>query len=199
MHFHEWKILYLINISIWKFVSKVPLDNNPSLVWIMAWRRIGDKSLSELMLTDSLTHICYIRVRRIKWSKINIVKISHPYICFLQVEICALYVTLMWYVFQLFIFILYIYISIVASWDSLCRFSASAHNLKQCWLITNLPWVTNRVPNYKWNFNKKYYAFYSKFHYPALQDESFISWFIVPSQFLRQDNISHFCFQIIRR
>ena len=40
----------LIQISV-KFVPDGPIDNNPALVWIMAWRRTGDKPLSEPMLT----------------------------------------------------------------------------------------------------------------------------------------------------
>ena len=40
----------LIEISL-KFVPKGPIDNNSALVQIMAWRRIGDKPLSEPMLT----------------------------------------------------------------------------------------------------------------------------------------------------
>ena len=39
-----------IKISL-KFVPKGPLDNNPALVHVMAWQRIGDKPLSEPMLT----------------------------------------------------------------------------------------------------------------------------------------------------
>ena len=39
-----------IKISL-KFVSKGPIDNNPALVEILAWHRIGDKPLSESMLT----------------------------------------------------------------------------------------------------------------------------------------------------
>ena len=34
-----------------KFVPKVPIDNNPALIQIMAWRRIGNKPLCEPMLT----------------------------------------------------------------------------------------------------------------------------------------------------
>ena len=34
-----------------KVVPKGPIDNNTALVEIMAWRRIGDKLLSQLMLT----------------------------------------------------------------------------------------------------------------------------------------------------
>ena len=40
----------LIRISL-KLVSNDPIDNNPALVKIMAWRRKGDKSLSQPMLT----------------------------------------------------------------------------------------------------------------------------------------------------
>ena len=41
------------------FVSKGPIDNNPGLVQIIASRRIGDKSLSEQMLTRFIdTYMC---------------------------------------------------------------------------------------------------------------------------------------------
>ena len=35
-----------------KFIPRSPIDNNPALVQVMAWRRIGDKPLPELMLTQ---------------------------------------------------------------------------------------------------------------------------------------------------
>ena len=41
----------LIRISQ-KFVHKGPIDNKSGLVKIMAWRRIGDKQLSEPMVTQ---------------------------------------------------------------------------------------------------------------------------------------------------
>ena len=34
-----------------KFVPNVPIDNIPALVQIMAWRRTGDKPLSEPMIS----------------------------------------------------------------------------------------------------------------------------------------------------
>ena len=43
-----------------KFVPKGLINNIPALVLIMAWRRPGDKPLSEPMLVRSLTHICVI-------------------------------------------------------------------------------------------------------------------------------------------
>ena len=44
-----------------KFVPKVRINIMPALVQIMAWRRPGDKPLSELMMVDLLTHICVTR------------------------------------------------------------------------------------------------------------------------------------------
>ena len=32
--------------------DRIPIDNMPALVRVMAWRRKGDKSLPELMLTQ---------------------------------------------------------------------------------------------------------------------------------------------------
>ena len=44
-----------------KFVPKGPISNIPALVQIMAWRRSGDKPLSEPMMVSLLTHICVTR------------------------------------------------------------------------------------------------------------------------------------------
>ena len=54
-----------IRISL-NLVSKGLTDNMPDLVWIMTWRRPGDKSLSESMLVSFLTHISVTRPRRVK-------------------------------------------------------------------------------------------------------------------------------------
>ena len=53
----------LLKISL-KFVPRVPINNIPALVHIMAWRRSGDKPLSESMMVSLLTHIC---VTRLQW------------------------------------------------------------------------------------------------------------------------------------
>ena len=49
-----------IKISL-KIVPEVLINNIPALVHIMAWRRPGDKPLSEPMLVSLLTHICLTR------------------------------------------------------------------------------------------------------------------------------------------
>ena len=50
-----------IKISL-KFVPKGPISNIPALVQKMAWRRPGQKPLSETMMVNLLTHICMVQV-----------------------------------------------------------------------------------------------------------------------------------------
>ena len=57
-----------IKISL-KFVPKGPINNIPAMVQIMAWRRPGDKPLSEPMMVNFPTHIC---VTRPQWVSSNI-------------------------------------------------------------------------------------------------------------------------------
>ena len=61
-----------LNIPL-KFVPRDPINNIPALVQIMAWRRPGDKPLSEPMLVFVPTHIC---VTRPQWVNTYIVCIS---------------------------------------------------------------------------------------------------------------------------
>ena len=57
-----------IKISL-KFVPKGPINNIPALVLIMAWRRPGDKPLSEPMMVSLPTHIC---VTRPQWVNLSL-------------------------------------------------------------------------------------------------------------------------------
>ena len=61
----EW---HSIKISL-KFVPKIPINNIPALVRIMARRRPGDKPLSEPMMVVLPTNIC---VTRPQWVKSDI-------------------------------------------------------------------------------------------------------------------------------
>ena len=58
-----------IKISL-NFVPKGRIDNILALVPIMAWRRRGDKPLSEPMVVSLLTHICVTRPQWVIWMKI---------------------------------------------------------------------------------------------------------------------------------
>ena len=67
-----------IKISL-KFVPKGRINNIPALVQIMAWRRPGDKPLSETMMVNLPTHICVSRpqwVKPIKFYSTKCVKMS---------------------------------------------------------------------------------------------------------------------------
>ena len=87
-----------INISL-KFVPKGPIDSIPALVRMMAWRRSGDKPLSEPMVVNLLTHI---RVTRPQWlncerlitnysigSMCKFTIIAYAYVCGQILYICT--------------------------------------------------------------------------------------------------------------
>ena len=78
-----------IKISL-KFVPKGPINNIPALVQIMAWRRAGDKPLSESMMVSLPTHIC---VARPQWVKHKSHEISFAHnlflICPIELKFCA--------------------------------------------------------------------------------------------------------------
>ena len=59
-----------LKISL-KFVPTVQIDNIIALVQIMAWRRPGDKRLSEPMMLSLLMHICITRPQWVKASDIS--------------------------------------------------------------------------------------------------------------------------------
>ena len=63
----------LIKFSL-NFVANGPINNIPVLVPIMAWRRPGDKPLSEPMMFSLLTHICITRSQWVKtaWFSIGV-------------------------------------------------------------------------------------------------------------------------------
>ena len=62
-----------IKISL-KFAPKGPINNIPALVQIMAWRRPGDKPLSEPMMVSLLTHICVTRPQWVNKQDVCTVK-----------------------------------------------------------------------------------------------------------------------------
>ena len=67
-----------------KFVPRGPINNIPALVQIMAWRRPGDKPLSEPMLVFVPTHKCVTRPQWVnpidspdQWCMLYYVQKSH--------------------------------------------------------------------------------------------------------------------------
>ena len=75
-HFPDDIFIYIfLNENVWisikislKFVPKGPINKIPALVQIMAWRRPGDKPLSEPVVVSSLTHICVTRPQWVNYQ-----------------------------------------------------------------------------------------------------------------------------------
>ena len=65
--FFNEKVWIFIKISL-LCVPKCPINNIPSLVQIMAWRRPGDRPLSEQMMFTLLTQLCVTRPQWVKWA-----------------------------------------------------------------------------------------------------------------------------------
>ena len=65
-----------IEISL-QFVPKVPINNIPALVKIMAGRRPGAKPLSEPMMVNLLTHICVARPQWVKTISMGFLGMAH--------------------------------------------------------------------------------------------------------------------------
>ena len=82
-----------IRISL-KFGPRSPIDNKPALVQVLAWRWIGDKPLSELMLpyfTDA--YICGTRGRWVKGNSVWAIELdqeSYSMICILSWTVWSL-------------------------------------------------------------------------------------------------------------
>ena len=74
-HFADNIFKYIfLNENVWipikillKFVPKGQNNTIPALVQIMAWRRTGDKPLSEPMMVSLPTHICVTRPQWVNW------------------------------------------------------------------------------------------------------------------------------------
>ena len=56
----SWMKMYEFRLTF-KFVPWGPINNIPTLVQVMAWRRSGDKPLSESMIVRLPTHLCVTR------------------------------------------------------------------------------------------------------------------------------------------
>ena len=78
-----------IKVSL-NFVPKGTINNNPTLVQIMAWRRLGDKPLSEPMVVSLLSHICVARHQWVNTSRPSGVYASINLSSLVQIMACRL-------------------------------------------------------------------------------------------------------------
>ena len=94
MDFLNENVWITINISL-KFVPRGPINNIPTLVQVMAWRRPGDKPLSEPMLVRLTTHICVTRPQWVNLLSNTNNKYDTPEFIIWDVR-CSLYTTNSW-------------------------------------------------------------------------------------------------------
>ena len=73
------EIIWILLKSSLKFVSKGRINNIPALVQIVAWRRAGDKPLSEAMMVSLPKHICVTRPEWVNTTSkaMLVMQISH--------------------------------------------------------------------------------------------------------------------------
>ena len=136
-----------INENVWipikislKFVPKGPINNIPALVQIMAWRRAGNKPLSEPMMVSLPTHICVTQPQWVKVCCLQLVTILSKE-CFMCIhnEIitwkCISCYKPFW-------------------WNPLTtsEFSSERDNHAQLWLIISLKMLVNKQSSF-WRFD----------------------------------------------
>ena len=93
--FANENVKILVEISL-KFVPERPINNIQELVQIMAWRRPGDKPLSEPMLVCLPTHICVTRPQWVN-KETNGFPTSLPFVDIVCLLIITLYVWSVWH------------------------------------------------------------------------------------------------------
>ena len=84
--FLDENVWIAIDISL-RIVPKGSINNFPSLVQIMAWRRPGDKPLSEPMMVRLPTHICVTRRQWVNFCQLKgLIKCIKSYFYGLQIH-----------------------------------------------------------------------------------------------------------------
>ena len=86
---------FFLNENVWivikislNFIPNGPINNIPALVQIMAWRRPGDKPLSEPMMLSLLMHICITRPQWVNKPTYFILLSSYD-LCGVCVYVCS--------------------------------------------------------------------------------------------------------------
>ena len=115
-----------IDISL-KCVPEGRINNMPALVQIMAWRRLGDKPLSEPMMVSSLTDICVMRPQWVKWNGGFILKFPFMLVIYIY------YLNSLWPGDAIWRHGTRSTLTQVMA----CCLTAPSHYLNQCWLITS--------------------------------------------------------------
>ena len=159
----------LLNENVWipikislKNVPKGPINNISALVQIMAWRRPGDKPLSEPMMVSLLTHICDTRPQWVNQlapgrCRSNSTTIFHK----LDLQLHILNTSCesgLWWVQENPTDNKSILVQVMT-----CHHQATSHYISQCWSkilspdgVTRPQWVSTLFINFKYDmFNQE--------------------------------------------
>ena len=71
----SWMMLGISLKSSLKFLTKVPINNITTLIQVMAWRRLGDKPLSEPMMVSLCIYVLLGLNELIYWGLIKLISI----------------------------------------------------------------------------------------------------------------------------
>ena len=74
----SWMKIFEFGLNFLKFVPEGPINNIPAFIQIMAWRRAGDKPLSEPMMVSLPTHICVTRPQWVNGLLLNGTSSHYP-------------------------------------------------------------------------------------------------------------------------
>ena len=152
-----------ITISL-KFVPKGPINNIPALVQIMAWRRPGDKPLSEPMMVRFPTHICVTRPQWVKvFGEFGELHFRHRYNDWLSggLFLQRTFHYLAWIGKREFLFVSYNINRINITWRTIdtqrSRYDATI--FAKCFQKTPFSY-SSTAPRYKASFLKVWFLFY---------------------------------------
>ena len=135
----SWMKIFKFRINVTEVWSQGSINNIPALVQIMAWRRQGEKPLSEPVIVWLLAHLCIARPQWVKW---------------------CIYASLGFHELTYLPLVPYIYIYMrQRTWSALvevmtCRmFGTYMQYVNQCWCIAN--WTLSDNIQWKSNQNTK--------------------------------------------
>ena len=139
--------IFWIPITIWlEFVPKGPINNISALVQIMAWRRPGDKPLSESMMVSLPTHICVTRPQWVNplyvrdgvtilnmWISRNHPKLTHCMLRWVYDKICKFEIRHGGLRHEEFLVICRQAPALVEMIQMTCWWQTTSHHSNQCW------------------------------------------------------------------
>ena len=156
VHFVEWNAWISITISL-KFVPKGAINNIPSLVQIKAWRRPGDKPLSEPMMVRLPTHIWFTRPQWVK-TKYQISK--KAYVIYMMKDWIYFQHLLIWKRWWLCFLWIWIYLNCLVIGYKQCLHNTGTRKKYYSIILTVFAFVSWSILYFFWMYFSSCYRLY---------------------------------------